>query len=60
MKSKVRTDTYCSDLPKALDDAAALAERKKQFPPVNSGQHRKPESGADAGEYADVEIPWIE
>lgn len=50
----------CSDLPKALDDAAKLVERKKQFPPVNSGQHRKPESGADASDYANVEVPWIE
>jgi len=45
-------------MPKALDDAAKLAERKKQMPPVNSGEHRK--SGAGAEDYADQEIPWIE
>jgi len=49
--------TEFSDLPGALQQSAKLQERRKQFPPVNSGHHR---ANGGLQELLDEEMQWME
>ena len=57
MQGKIADQSNHSNLSEALDQSVNLQKRQGQFPPVNSGQHRRT---GDLQEILDEEMQWIE